>query len=280
MNYTEVTIELTPFVEEGADFVVALLEGLPYESFSYEEPFVKCYIPSSKYSFEELIEGLSPLEESQFRVEVSAKEIESVNWNHEWESNFDPIVIDDRCTVKASFHKNLPPTEYSITIDPKMAFGTGHHNTTALMIGEILNQDLVGKRVLDMGCGTGILAILATQKGAMSPVVAIDFDPDATASTIENCQVNGCSDKIRVITGDASAIEGEFDIILANINRNIIIEDIARYTEALSSKGLMILSGFFSQDSDLIVEKGSGLGLQEVKRDNKEQWALLLLQKK
>ena len=174
------------------------------------------------------------------------------NWNALWESSFEPVVIDGRCTIKASFHKGLPRTKYTIVIDPKMAFGTGHHQTTTLIIKSMLahEKDIRGLQVLDMGCGTGILSILAAKMKAAVPVHAIDIDPVAVRSARENARRNRVPDRIHTLCGDASLIQaGKYDLILANINRNIILEDLSTYARGMKPGALLITSGFYEEDS-------------------------------
>jgi ribosomal protein L11 methyltransferase len=191
-------------------------------------------------------------------------------------------VIDDLCTVKASFHEGLPETKYTITIDPKMAFGTGHHQTTSLMMRALLKEDLTGRSVLDMGCGTGILAILAALKGGATRIVAIDIDPTATESAIENSNANRVGDEIEILTGDASllASQEKFDLILANINRNIILDDIQKYSNVMKSQGVLQLSGFFAEDVDLIEVGAKAAGFEKVSVTIDNRWAQVKMKKK
>lgn len=282
MNYIEVNIEITPFSEEFSEIVVSAIEELPFESFVNEAPFLKAYIPQDAFCGQDLKTLLSMYDTMEsFTLKVTNRLIEYKNWNQVWESNFPPIVVGQRCTVKAGFHKDLPVTEYTIIVDPKMAFGTGHHQTTHLMIEAILEQEMKDKDVLDMGCGTGILAILAILRGANSPVYAIDIDPVAVLSAIENSEKNGVENKINVLTGDSSLIKKEqFNIILANINRNIILSDIEIYAGALKTNGVIILSGFYFQDISTIVEAGNKHGLELSSKSSRDNWALLKLLKK
>lgn len=281
MNYIEVNIEITPFSEEFSDIVVSVIEDLPFESFVNEAPFLKAYISQSAFCAQDLKTLLSSFDGmDNFKTKVSHKFIEYKNWNEVWESNFNPIVVGQRCTVKAGFHKDLPDTEYNIVIDPKMAFGTGHHQTTHLMIEAILENEFKGKKVLDMGCGTGILAILAVLRGANTPAHAIDIDPIAADSARENSEKNGVGNKVKVLTGDSSLIgTSKYDTILANINRNIILSDIEIYSSALQVNGTIILSGFYSQDVPIIVESGQKQGLTLVSQSLMDNWALLKLKK-
>ncbi len=281
MNYIEVSIEITPFSEDIAEQIVALIEDLPFESFVTEAPVLKGYIPQEKHNSNDLKTLLSLFgSRSEFKLTVTNNLIEHRNWNAIWESNYPPIVIGDRCTVKAGFHKGLPRTRYTIKIDPKMAFGTGHHNTTYLMADAMLDMNFKGKRVLDMGCGTGILAILAAKMGAVAPVHAIDIDPVAVQSSIENSKRNRVGEKIKSLTGDAALVQrSRYDIILANINRNIILSDLKTYSDALTPAGILLLSGFYSQDIPAIEEEAAACGLQIILQREMEKWSLLKLQK-
>ncbi len=280
MRYTEVRIGIDPFSEENAEVVVAMTQEFPFESYVYDNPFLKAYIPTGKFNMQELERVVSEMDSFPFDLKISSLPAEHKNWNEVWEKNFSPIVVSGRCTVKAGFHKEMPETEFNIVIDPKMAFGTGHHQTTHLMIDQILGMDLKGKKVLDMGCGTGILSILAAIKGAAAPVVAVDIDPDATDSARENSIVNHVGDVIEVITGDSSVVpEIEFDVILANINRNIILDHLAVYSKGLRPAGTLLLSGFYTEDIAMIVKKAQQFDLSFVKSEEMGNWAILTFEK-
>ena len=281
MNYIEVCIEINPFSEDIAEQIIALIEDLPFESFVTESPFLKGYIPQEKHSVSEVKTILSAFSNREdLKLTVSNNFIEHENWNALWESNYPPIIIGKRCTVKAGFHKGLPRTRYTIKIEPKMAFGTGHHYTTYLMVDAMLDMNFKGKRVLDMGCGTGILAILAAKMGAVTPIHAIDIDPVAVQSAIENSRKNRVGDMIKSLTGDASLIQrSRYDVILANINRNIILSDLKTYSEALSPGGTLLLSGFYWEDIPMIEADAIRYGLKTTLKREKERWSLLKLEK-
>lgn len=274
MDYIEVQIEITPFSDDYADIVVAEIEDLGFESYTYENPFLKAYIPVEQFVESHLKLLLSGLDGDLFRCSYSVNHIKEQNWNAVWESSFEPIVIG-RCTVKASFHKGLPRTKYTITITPKMAFGTGHHQTTSLMM-EILQKEekfIAGKQVLDMGCGTGILAILAAKMKALSPIHAIDIDPTAVFSVQENAYTNKVHEKIVSKCGDASLIQaGKYDIILANINRNILLQDMKTYSQGLKSEGVLVISGFYTQDLPLLIQEAQRCSLEFQYDIVKENW--------
>jgi len=282
MDYIEVSIRVNPFTEDYSEIVLAIMEDFNFDSFSVEDPFVKGYIKKDCFREEDICSVRDCFTDfDAFDVTIEHTLIKGENWNALWESNFPPLVIDDICTVKASFHKDLPDTKYNITIDPKMAFGTGHHQTTHLMASNLLKENLSGRRVLDMGCGTAILAILSAMMGA-EEVLAVDNDIDAVNSSIENSYKNGVSSKVKALLGDANLLKevGTFSLILANINRNIIINDMAEYSNSLESGGVILLSGFYRADVDLIKTAGEKVGLKFTGYQNRDEWAFLRLQKK
>ena len=277
MDFTEVGIEITPFTEDFAEIVIAAIEELSFESFVVEAPVLKAYIPTNRYNPFELDEALSEIRELPiFKISVNADNIASQNWNALWESNFDPIVVAGKCTIKASFHKGLPRSRYNIIIDPKMAFGTGHHRTTSLMVEEILSSEIRGKRVLDMGCGTGILAILAAKMGAANPVHAIDIDSVAVESAKENSCKNRVGGRVELFEGDSSLITGNcYDLILANINRNIVLKDMGLYAAGLRSGGVLILSGFYADDNKMVIEEANKYNLNLMGEREKDGWSVI-----
>lgn len=281
MNYISVRISIVPFSEDIAEQIIALIEDLGYESFEISENFLKAYIAEERYSQANLKVALSYFDNrGDVTLHSDSEHIKEENWNALWESNFSPISIGKLCTVKASFHKNLPKTKYTITIDPKMAFGTGHHQTTLLMMESMLDENFDGKSVLDMGCGTGILSILAVKSGAATPVHAIDIDYVATESTIENCKRNRVSQKVAVLNGDASLIQrNRYDLLLANINRNIILSDISTYASALRTGGILLLSGFYIEDAKMILVQANQNSLVYVSERVLDNWISLKLKK-
>ena len=272
-EYIEVSIRITPFSEENAEIVTAEICELPFESFSSEDPFLKCYIQKELYEAQALKVVLSGLEGMEFNVEFSSSLMPAVNWNAVWESQFTPIIVDGRCTIKASFHEGLKKTRFNITIDPKMAFGTGHHETTSSIINELLDAELEGKSVLDMGCGTSILAILASMRGA-NPVTAIDIDDWCVNNSRDNIELNGISN-ITVELGDANLLKGKdpFDVIIANINRNILLADMAQYAACMHAGSELYMSGFYVQDIPAIQEKAESLGMEFIHHREKNNWA-------
>lgn len=264
MNYIEVNFTVNPYSEDVCDAIISELGGIGYNSFSNTEHGFQAYIPSPEFS-RQALENLEIIQffSDNYKITYTFQEIEDQDWNKLWEDNFTPIVVDNRILVRAGFHETIPGIEHEIIIEPKMSFGTGHHSTTALMLGTILDhQDRIkGKRVLDMGCGTGILSIMAAKTGA-SGIVGIDIDEWAFNNAMENMKNNQIHN-ITIRIGDASLLKNEqsFDIILANINRNILLSDMHYYTERLCPQGYLIMSGFYLQDLPMIREKAESLGL-------------------
>ena len=274
-EYIEVSIRIEPYSDENAEILMAELEELPFESFESENPYLKCYLPKDEYSAQMLRLVLSGLEEDSFRVtDFSARLIPATNWNALWESNFTPIVVDGKCTVKASFHKGLKKTRFNITIDPKMAFGTGHHQTTYLMCRALLQHEasVRGKIIMDMGCGTAILAILAAKMGA-AHTYGIDIDAVAAVSAFDNARLNRVSRHVETYCGDASLLQmGKYDVLLANINRNILIQDIPTYSRSLRKGGLLFVSGFYTEDLPMIRGVAEACGLVFTESDSMDNW--------
>lgn len=276
MEYIEVTFNIDPFKEEYSEIVIAEIDPIGFESYLTEEGVLKAYIPREKFSEPNLKTLLSLFRHPDFTLGYSLNLIREENWNAVWESSFEPVAVQAKCTIKASFHKGLPRTKYTITIDPKMAFGTGHHQTTTLMVENILEmeRDIAGMKVLDMGCGTGVLSILAAKMKASVPVHAIDIDPIAVRSAIENGRRNRVGEKVKTLCGDASLLQkGSYDLILANINRNILLEDISTYRGALRPGGLLIISGFYTEDIPLLETEAAANGMKTVSVKEKERWA-------
>lgn len=280
MDYIVVHIEIKPFTEERAEIVLAEIEELGFESFVIEEPYLHAYVRKEEFSESALKALLSAYATGEFRVTYTTELIMDQNWNALWEANFEPIVVNGLCTVKASHHKNLPPTKYTITIDPKMSFGTGHHQTTYLMMEGLLElgDAIKGRQVLDMGCGTGILAILAAKMGAKAPVHAIDVDFVCFQSTEENAYNNEVGEMIHVLCGDASLLQAsKYDLILANINRNILLEDMKTYARSLRPGGELFISGFYIEDVPLLLEEASKYSLEMVSSRERDRWTMLRL---
>ena len=268
MNYIEYDFTVSP-TEMGAEILMAELAEVGFDSFEDTPTGIKAYIPKDSWN-EHILQDIYLLSNPEFTISYQITEIEQVNWNEEWEKNFSPIVVEDLCTVRANFHP-VPNTRYDIVITPKMSFGTGHHETTYMMLQQLLPLSLEGAKVLDMGCGTGILAIMAALRGARD-ITAIDIDPWCVENATENVQQNDCS-FITIKEGDVSLITGEqYNLILANINRNILLSDIPAYTQALLPQGLLLVSGFYEEDLPAIKEKCQEVGLTYLSHIERNRW--------
>ena len=268
MNYIEYDFTVFP-TELGAEILIAELAEVGFDSFEDTPKGIKAYIPKNSWN-ENILQDIYLLSNPEFTISYQITEIEQVNWNEEWEKNFSPIVVEDLCTVRANFHP-VPNTRYDIVITPKMSFGTGHHETTYMMIQQLLSLSLEGAKVLDMGCGTGILAIMAALRGARD-ITAIDIDPWCVENAIENVQQNDCS-FITVKEGDVSLMAREqYNLILANINRNILLSDIPAYAQALLPEGLLLVSGFYEEDLPAIKEKCQEVGLTYLSHIERNHW--------
>lgn len=281
-EYIEVAIKITPFSEENAEIVTAEICDLPFESFTNEDPYLKCYIQKELYNAHELRIVMSALEGMEFSTEINATLVPPVNWNAKWESEFTPIVVDGKCTIKASFHKGLKRTRYNITIDPKMAFGTGHHQTTYMMCRSLLNNEesVRGKVIMDMGCGTAVLAILAAKMKA-AKVYGIDIDAVAAISAYDNAKMNRVGKLMETYCGDASLLQmGTYDVLLANINRNILLQDIPTYSRSLRHGGLLMVSGFYTDDMPMLVAAAENASLEYVSDDSIDNWCCITFKKK
>lgn len=271
MSYFEINFFILPFEEYICDVLASELGEIGFDSFVTTEVGLDAYALETAFDETKLKNLLSdfPFDAS---IDYKVTKIESKNWNEEWEKHyFEPIVIGNECVIHSSFHKKVPVAKYDIVIDPKMAFGTGHHETTSLIIGRLLQMDLQGKRLLDMGCGTAVLAILAAMRGARD-IVAIDIDTWCTENSVENIAMNNVQG-IDVRLGGAELLIGlHFDIILANINRNILLADMEQYASCLSSGGELYMSGFYTQDIPLIEAEANRNGLKLIDYHEKNNW--------
>lgn len=270
-------IELSIGYQADQDYneiIIAELANAGFESFQEEPGLVKGYIKSTGFDHS-LIDSLGFMSVIK-NVNITTHTIEDQNWNAVWESNFEPVIFEGKCLIRAPFHKDDPTFPMQIIIEPKMSFGTAHHPTTALMIETMYSLDIEDKIVLDMGSGTGILAILASKLGAKE-VVAIDNDKWAVENSIENVARNNINN-ITVLLGDAGLLKSEqFDIILANINRNVLLTDMKHYTSVLNQKGSLVLSGFYENDIEIINATARKLGLTLMSKTIKSEWSCLLL---
>jgi ribosomal protein L11 methyltransferase len=236
-------------LQPGAEILIAELGYAGFESFVESDEGVTAYIQKADWNAF-ILDDIDILKSKEFTITYEFKEIEQTNWNQEWERNFSPIIVDELVSVRAPFH-DKPDTEFDLIIEPKMSFGTGHHETTHMMIQHILKNDFKDKTVLDMGCGTGVLAILAEKVGA-TQLDAIDIDNWCYLNSIENVERNNCK-HISVYEGDVALLEGKnYDAIIANINRNILLADIGAYAKCLNANGMLFLSGFYKEDIPLI----------------------------
>ncbi|MDG1980388.1 MAG: 50S ribosomal protein L11 methyltransferase [Flavobacteriaceae bacterium] len=258
--------------EPATEMLIAQLGYIGFESFVENENGVVAYIQKKEWNSDK-VEDLYLLNSNEFDITFNHSEIEQTNWNKEWEKNFNPIQVNGQVSIRAPFHEN-PSLNFDIVIEPKMSFGTGHHETTHMMVQHLLALDLKNKKVLDMGCGTGILAIFAEMKGAQ-PTDAIDIDSWCYENSLENVQRNGCK-HINVLEGDSSLLKGkEYDVIIANINRNILLSDMKIYTDCLSENGVLLLSGFYKEDISIIESEVIKYGLVLDKMIQKNNWVAL-----
>lgn len=259
--------------ELGSEILVAELGETAFESFIETEDGLSAYVQKVLWN-EHILDDIQILHSDEFKIEYTFEEIEQVNWNEEWEKNFEPIDVDGICHVRAPFHEKKN-AQYDIVIEPKMSFGTGHHETTHMMIQHLLEMDVNGLKTLDMGCGTAILAILAEMKGA-KPIDAIDIDNWCYLNSIENAERNNCK-HITVYEGDASLLnQGQkYDLIIANINRNILLNDMQTYVNCLNKSGILLLSGFYNEDIPVIDASCTEKGLTYVKKFQKNNWVAL-----
>ena len=273
-DYLEVSVLLNPFTEDMAEILTAELSELPFEAFVTEEPFLKCYIQTPAYKPSDVKVILSGYPAA---VNFKAAPVQGKNWNKAWEERFEPIVVDGKVTIKAPFNTDVPRTRFNIWIDPQMAFGTGYHHTTYMMMQRMLGIEafLKGHSVVDMGCGTAILAILAAKMGARK-VFAVDIDAVAARSAWGNCRWNKVGTRVETACGDASLLQmGTYDVLLANIHRNIILEDLPTYVRSLRRSGHLLFSGFYTADTPAIREAAEALGLVFAGMSAQEDWACL-----
>lgn len=263
--------------QPATEILIAELANAGFESFSETEMGVSAYI-QAKYDNEDLLATIYVLQNQEFDISYTSENIAPINWNQQWEDNFKPLIIENTVSIRAPFHQDqgLP---YEIVIEPKMSFGTGHHETTYMMVQQLLGLELKGKKVLDMGCGTGILAIFAEMKGAQ-PIDAIDIDAWCYENSLENCDRNLCNN-ISVYQGDASLLKAQkYDVIIANINRNILLDDLNVYANCLTTHGTLLLSGFYTKDIPLIDREANTHHLKLEHTLERNNWVALRYIKK
>lgn len=279
MNYIEVSLKTNPFSEEICDVLAAMLGTLYFDSFSTETDCLKAYCPTNKYSAEQLDALLANLPFQEVEVTYSANEVETQDWNAEWEETvkFEPIIIGDQCCIHGPNSEDVPVCKYDVIIAPKMSFGSGHHETTAQLLEEIISfsESHKGASVLDMGCGTAVLAILASKCGA-SHVRAIEIDDWVADNAKDNVLLNNLAGKINVECGDASLLGdgSRYDLVLANINRNVLLADMHAYAADLNPQGILMMSGFYEEDLPMIRECAEALGMTYVKHRSRNNWVV------
>ena len=260
----------------GNEILVAQLSNLGFEGFIEKSDGIEAYI-MDKYYKESLLEEVQILRNTKFSIQFSFKKVEPINWNSKWESSYDPVIVNNKCIVKAPFHQTFG-YDYEIIIHPKMSFGTGHHETTNMMIQLILDTQLLNKSILDVGCGTAILSILSEKRGAQS-IYAVDIDEWSYENSLENIKLNKCK-KINIFKGDIFLVKHKkFDVIMANINRNILLEQIPQYVSCLNDDGFLFLSGFFEDDISKFKLKIASLNLTLCSKISKNGWVAIKLKK-
>ncbi len=268
-NFLEVDFTISP-VETGRDILLALLADIGYDSFEETDEGLKAYILNDDFD-ESAVKALFVFESEEFTISYKTDKLAVKNWNEEWETNYEPIIIDDKIYVRAPFHEANPKYPLEVLITPKMSFGTGHHQTTRLVSQLMLPLPWEGKTVLDMGTGTGMLAILAEKLGA-EKITAIDNFEWAVENTDENALANNCT-RISTIHGDAKALKGlKFDFVLANINRNVLLHDMEVYLGTLATGGELIISGFFDRDEEKLVTEAAKWGAQLIGKTTEDKW--------
>jgi ribosomal protein L11 methyltransferase len=274
MFYSRLQVICNP---DFAELLMAEIADAGFETFMETDKGFEAYVELENYNKDQL-QAIKEKYGLQTPVVFYQDRIEKQNWNEEWEKGYEPIIVDDRCLIRAEFHKIERKYPYEITITPKMSFGTGHHQTTYLMIKNQMDIDHRGKRIMDAGCGTAILSIMASKLGAHH-VEAFDIDEWSVVNGNENIEVNHCSN-IHLQQGKLSdfTFAGSFDIVLANINKNVLLDEIKRYRDYMQPGALLLLSGFYEKDIDDLLAEAARHDLKEVRRDSRETWAALLLQ--
>jgi ribosomal protein L11 methyltransferase len=278
MNYYELTIQLSDF-DAWNDIIIAYLADLDFESFQEESPKIKAYVQETAYDGVKLQDLFHAIQLEQHVIEsFEVKLIPQQNWNAQWESQFEPVFIGEAIRVVAPFHQLEPFGGIEIMIEPKMSFGTGHHQTTHLMCASMMEMDFHSKRVLDMGSGTGVLAILAEKRGA-TDIVAIDIEEWSAENCAENVLRNACT-HIQSLHGGMEVIPSEkFDVVLANINKNVLTAQIATYSDRMKKGAYLLLSGFFVSDTDELKMVAARLNFHFVVQHELEGWAVLIFKK-
>lgn len=281
MKYKEVIFNIQPYAEAYSDILSAILAEIGFESFIPSENGLTAYIQKDQADLEKLGKTINEFPIQGVYINYEILDAEYKDWNEVWEEEgFHPIKIDDRIVIHDVKHSDVPNLPYDIVISPKLAFGTGSHQTTRLILRELLRLDLKGKKVIDAGTGTGILSIMCIKKGA-SEVFAYDIDEWSVENTKDNLLLNGIHNEVRVVLGDATVLDktNHADLVIANINRNILLNDLHSFCSKLGKKGLLLISGFYTEDSPILIEAASKEGLILTKKDVDENWCMLLLEK-
>lgn len=279
-DYTKIEFKVTPNEEVATDVLAALLAEVGFESFVPNEEGLEAYVPHNLYDENNITAVVENFPLEGYTITYNSEFIEGEDWNAEWEKNyFQPIVLGEECVIHSTFHTDVPKARYDILIDPKMAFGTGYHQTTCHMLRAILASDMNGKSVLDMGCGTALLAILARKHGA-TDVVAIDIDEFAYENAKENVVLNNTPD-IEVRLGGADAIKEDdsFDYVIANINRNILLADMVNYVRCMHPGSQIFISGFYTEDMEVLKEEAARHGLRYIGYAEDNRWAMMRFEK-
>jgi ribosomal protein L11 methyltransferase len=274
MAYLEFVIPARSWSSNEKEILYALMAQIGFEGFVEGDDDIQAYIDEESYVAEELNQLIDELAAVNIKVQYRFHRAEDQNWNEEWEKKFDPVIIDERVLIRAPFHDSSGDLECTLVIEPKMSFGTGHHHTTKLMIREMGSHLLEGKRILDMGCGTGVLGIYACKKGA-ARVLGVDNDQWAYENALENIKRNGTT-AMDVRLGDVGVLYREkFDMILANITRNTLLRDLSVYTEHLLDQGLLVISGILAEDAQYVLNEAYRCGLKHLSTGEESNWISL-----
>ncbi|MBO7594066.1 MAG: 50S ribosomal protein L11 methyltransferase [Salinivirgaceae bacterium] len=272
MQYIETQLTFSPTTPDNREILTALLAEIGYDSFMETPSGLSAYISANMFDESTTAAAVEPVAAIFEKIEIDSKHVPDVDWNAEWEKTFTPITVAGKCRIRAPFHDYDDSYQLDVIIEPKMSFGTGHHATTTLMIQQLFDIQLGGKTLLDMGCGTGVLAIAAKKLGA-GRVMAIDIDHWSVENARENAARNNV--ELTVLEGGVEAVNGSFDIILANINRNILLDQMPTYSRSLTSGGTLCLSGFYKSDVAILTGKAQSLDLQPVGQIEQEEWVSL-----
>lgn len=281
MKYKEVIFNIQPYAEAYSDILSAILAEIGFESFIPSENGLTAYIQKDQADIEKLGKTINEFPIQGVYINYEILDAEYKDWNAVWEEEgFHPIIIDDRIVIHDVKHSDVPNLPYDIVISPKLAFGTGSHQTTRMILRELSKHDLTGRNVIDAGTGTGILSIMCIKKGA-SEVFAYDIDEWSVENTKDNLLLNGIHNEVRVVLGDATVLDktNHADLVIANINRNILLNDLHSFCSKLGKKGLLLISGFYTEDAPILIEAASKEGLILTKKDVDENWCMLLLEK-